>query len=242
MLEGTSSALAAVVHTSAGRVFVKGIRTDHPSVVTQQREAAISPHVRTVAPALLWHLEDVAGWNILGFEHIEGRHPDYRPGSADLPIVVDAIQTLGAIPCPDLSVTDAGQRWASYLDRPAAVELFAGNTLLHTDYNPENILITPGGTARLIDWAWPTRGAAWIDPCCLLLRLIATGHTIHQAETWAQRTRAWHTAPAGALETFTLASARLWQEIADNDPQSWKQRMATAAREWANARITPLGT
>lgn len=66
-----------------------------------------------------------------------------------------------------------------------------------------------------------------------LIRLIAAGHTAHQVETWAQRTRAWHTAPAGALDTFTLASARLWQEIADNDPQPWKQRMATAAREWA---------
>ncbi|MBV9163397.1 MAG: hypothetical protein JO281_17990 [Pseudonocardiales bacterium] len=39
--EGTNSTLAAVLHSRAGRVFVKGIRTDHPSVVTQQREAAI---------------------------------------------------------------------------------------------------------------------------------------------------------------------------------------------------------
>ncbi len=239
--EGTNSALAAVLHTSAGRVFVKGIRTDHPSVVTQQREVTINPHVRTLTPAVLWHLDDIAGWNVLGFEHIEGRHPDYGPGSADLHIVVGVVQALGAIPCPEVPVKDAGKRWASYLDQPTAVELFAGDTLLHTDYNPENILITPDGTARLIDWAWPTRGAAWIDPCCLLIRLIAAGHTAHQAETWAQRTRAWHTAPAGALDTFTLASARLWQEIADNDPQPWKQRIATAARDWADARM-PVGT
>ncbi len=240
--EGTNSALAAVLHTSAGQVFVKGIRTDHPSVVAQQREATINPHVRTVAPALLWHLEDVAGWDVRGFEHIEGRHPDYRPGSADLPAVVDLVQALGAVPCPDVPVQDAGQRWAAYLEAPTAVELLAGDTLLHTDYNPENILITPDGTARLVDWAWPTRGAAWIDPCCLLIRLIAAGHTAHQAEAWAQRTRAWHTAPASALDAFTLASARLWQEIADNDPQPWKQRMATAAREWADARMTLVGT
>lgn len=196
-----------------------------------------------LAPAVLWHLDDVAGWNVLGFEHIEGRHPDCSPGSADLPIVVDVMQALGVIPCPDVPVIrGAGKRWASYLDRPAAVELFAGDTLLHTDYNPDNILLSSDGTARLIDWAWPTRGAAWIDPCCLLIRLIAAGHTARQAETWAQRTRAWHTAPAGALDTFTLASARLWQEIADNDPQPWKQRMATAAREWADARMTPVAT
>lgn len=72
--EGTNSALAAVLHSCTGWVFIKGIRTDHASVAAKQREAAINPHVRTLAPAVLWHLDDVAGWNVLGFEHIEGRH------------------------------------------------------------------------------------------------------------------------------------------------------------------------
>ncbi|MFD1535587.1 hypothetical protein [Nonomuraea guangzhouensis] len=35
-----------------------------------------------------------------------------------------------------------------------------------TDYNPLNMLIAEG-RALLIDWAWPTRGAGWIDPACL---------------------------------------------------------------------------
>ncbi len=77
-----------MLHTSAGRVFVTGIRIDRPSVVAQQREVTINPHVRTLTPAVRWHLDDVAGWNVLGVEHIEGRHPDYGPGSADLHIVV----------------------------------------------------------------------------------------------------------------------------------------------------------
>lgn len=35
---------------------------------------------------------------------------------------------------------------------------------------------------------------------------------------------------------------RVLREIADNDPQPWKQRMASAAREWADERMTPVGT
>jgi len=55
--EGLNSALAAILHTSSGPIFVKGLRTDHCGVVTQQREAMINPYVLTVAPRLQWQAE-----------------------------------------------------------------------------------------------------------------------------------------------------------------------------------------
>lgn len=235
---GMNSALAAVVRTDFDRVFVKGIRNDNPGVVTQRREAEINRYVRSVSPRMLWHLPDSDGWNVLGFEYVDGRVADYRPGSSDLPLVLDTLCALGEQTCPDLaSVKDAGKRWASYVDDPADIELFAGDALLHTDYNPANLLIA-ADRAYLIDWAWPTRGAAWIDPCCLLIRMIAAGHTVHDAEAWASQTPAWHTAPTSALEVFARACGRMWQDIADHDPQPWKQRMATAARTWSDARMS----
>jgi serine/threonine-protein kinase RIO1 len=70
---------------------------------------------------------------------------------ADLPTVVQVLNRLQQIPCPDLPVKRAEQRWAAYLDDDAARNLLAGDTLLHTDFNPLNVLMD-AGTAWIIDW------------------------------------------------------------------------------------------
>jgi hypothetical protein len=49
-----------------------------------------------------------------------------------------------------------------------------GDALLHTDFNPLNILLGPDRT-WIIDWAWPTRGAVFIDAACFLIRAMAAG-------------------------------------------------------------------
>ncbi len=111
----------------------------------------------------------------------------------------------------------AEQRWAAYLDNNAARGLLAGQTLLHTDFNPLNVLIGTG-IAWIIDWAWPTRGAAFIDPACFLLRLMLGGHTAAQAETWAAQCDSWAAASERAIDAFAVACARLYAEIAREDP------------------------
>ncbi|MFI8448523.1 hypothetical protein [Streptomyces erythrochromogenes] len=50
---GLNSEIAAHVHTADTTRFVKGLRTGHPRIWTQAREAAINPHVAGIAPALL---------------------------------------------------------------------------------------------------------------------------------------------------------------------------------------------
>ncbi|SDH25346.1 hypothetical protein SAMN05216553_118159 [Lentzea fradiae] len=238
--EGLNSALAAVLRTESGTVFVKGLRTDQPGVITQGREALINAHVWPIAPALLWHIEDVAGWNVLGFEHVEGRHPDYSPGSPDLPLVTEALDLLAVLRCPDLPIKNH-LRWRSYLDGQDP-EILAGGSLLHTDFNPANVLITPDGTVRMVDWAWPTRGAAWIDACCLIIWLIASGHTPAEAEAEVQQARAWRDAPPTAVDVFALANIRLWDEIVSHKPSDWHRQMAEAARAWADSRMVTVGT
>jgi hypothetical protein len=46
----------------------------------------------------------------------------------------------------------------------------------------------------------------------------------------------WQQAP-DAIDVFALASARLYDEIAGNDPQPFKQGLATVAHEWACHRL-----
>jgi hypothetical protein len=236
---GFNSTLAAVLDTAAGQVFAKGIRTDHGGVVTQGREALINPFVQPVAPTLLWHMPDIAGWNVLGFEYVEGRHADYRPGSPDVEAVVATLDLLADRPCPNVSIKDTS-RWRSYVDDGDTAP-FEGDTLLHTDWKPDNVLIEPDGTVRVIDWAWPTRGAAWIDPVYLILHLVANGHTPAEAEARLTGVRAWRDAPSSAVNVFCRASVRMWDDIVGTNPTPWHRHMAEAARTWALTRLTAAG-
>lgn len=173
--------------------------------------------MQAVAPQVLWHIE-AAGWSLVAFEHINGRQADFTPTSADIPLVVDALESLGAIPCADLPLRVAEQRWSAYLEDPSMLGHLRGDALLHTDFNNQNVLIADG-RARFVDWAWATRGAPWLDPALSVIWLIAAGgHDPAQAESWAARTTAWHTAPTPALNAFADANANLWREIAGDNP------------------------
>ena len=227
--EGLNSAVAAILTTASGRVFAKGLRADYPRRWTQDMEALINPYVTTLAPRLLWRVQ--GEWDMLGFDLVEGRHAGYAPGSPDLPLVATTMTALGKIKCPDEPVKNAPHRWREYVADPRDLDWLDGDRLLHTDYNPLNMLISDG-RGLLIDWAWPTRGAGWIDPACLIIRLIAAGHTPQSAENVVQDVPAWQAAPSEGLAIFAGACAHMWQEIADANPVDWTNRMAHAARDW----------
>lgn len=235
---GFNCGIAALLRTPTQTVFIKGLPSDHPRIATQRREAEINRDVTPIAPRLLWQV-DTAGWTVLGFEHLSGRHANLSPGSADLPKLADTLTRLSQIRCPDVPLKRLEDRWAG-LATHSELKLLAGDSLLHTDLNPHNILIDD--TARIVDWAWPTAGTAWIDPACAALWLIAEGHAPAAAETWAAQIPSWATASRHGIDAFTTASCRLWEQIAHDDPQPWKQRLHTAAQAWAEHRMTAVCT
>jgi hypothetical protein len=234
---GQNSPLAATIDTADGRVFVKGMPSGHRQVISQAREAAVAPLVTEISPALLWHFDE-AGWNVLGYEHVDGRHADYTPGSADLNRLVRIMDTLSAIKIPDDPglLQRAEARWKPYASNPEIALVFAGPVLAHSDWAPDNVLISPH-RGWLIDWAWPTLGAAWTDPACWVLRLMASGGFIAPAaERQASRLPAFKEADPAHIDLFAAANVRLWKEISASSKNTWTKKMAQAAQAWSAYR------
>ncbi|MFJ5776954.1 aminoglycoside phosphotransferase [Streptomyces sp. NPDC093094] len=227
---GSNCNVAACLDTDRGRIFVKGLYENHPQAATLRREADINRHLPQACPRLVWQVR-AKGWELLGYQYLAGRHADYRPGSPDLHLVRAALHEVQCLAVPDSVPTlPAQRRWADYAP-PGTVELFAGDALLHTDLAPDNVLV--GERAHLVDWAWPTRGAAWIDPAILAMRLLAAGHTPQEADAVADTFPSWKGAGIDAKAAFAAANARLWAELADDEPALWKYRMARSTTLFA---------
>jgi hypothetical protein len=235
---GYTSDYTGIIRAASGRIFVKAVRDPGPLASSLEREAAINPVVRHIAPALRWQAR-ANGWHALGFQHAPGTHVSLKPGSPDLPAVVRAMDRIHAIPLPPVAQDWRENRYDRYA--PGTAGLLAGRTLLHGDINPDNLLTAPDGAVTVVDWSWPTYGAAFIDPACLAVQLIAAGHTPASAEHWAAHCTAWHQADPSAVNAFAAATVRMYQRFEQLDPQPWRKAMTTAAVSWAEHRDVATG-
>jgi hypothetical protein len=235
-VDGQNSPLAAILDTRDGKVFVKGLPSGHRLIVTQARETAAAPLVKGLSPQLLWHFDE-AGWNVNVFEYINGRKADYQPGSPDIGPVTELMSALSQIEVPPGHGPwkPIATRLRTYLDDPNDGLIFAGQNLTHTDWMPDNVLIS-NGRAWLVDWAWATPAQSWIDPGFWVIRLIANGHPINEAEDIAARQPAYAAADPAHIAVFARANRNMWDEIEAGRPVPWTQTMAAAARTWASYR------
>ena len=232
---GSTAHLVTALTTDGGRVFVKGVRTGTRAAVIQGREAAINPRLpRECVPLLHWTVER-EGWLLHGYQYIPGLHADLSPDSADLPLVIATLNTVctALSPGPDLDVPVQrfAERWAGRI--PA--EHVDGDTLVHTDLTPRNVLVD-GTRAWLVDWAGPCVGAPWISAAFLAVRLVRAGHHPRDAESLLRDVNAWSTATPEALDMFAQASAVLWQQRAADIGAPHHAPLATAARRWSEYR------
>ena len=227
---GINSQITSTLHTVEGTVFVKGAQ-DERGRKALRNEAAVNPHVSKLAPRLLFEAE-AGGWHLLGFEHLQGRHIDYSPGSADLAKLAELVGLLQETPRPQSTLLPFERRWSN-LDGNLA--LLSGDAFLHTDFNSSNLLVTED-RAYLLDWAWSCKGAAWIDPAFLVVRLIANGHAPDQAETWASQFRSWLEASPEAVNTFVTLNARLWDQAMKREARESWAAITAASKRWADYR------
>ncbi|MFI0486700.1 phosphotransferase [Actinomadura sp. 9N215] len=239
-LGGSNSDLAVVVTGASGRTFVKAAPKVSPDedgrqVRALRREVAINPCVPEFAPRLLWTVE-TGGWLAVGSEYVEGREADYSPGSPDLAALTEAIHHLQAIPCPDPVVMRVERRWEALADD---VSPMAGNALLHTDLNPNNLLITADQCVYVVDWAFASRGAPWVEVGQVIPWLIHAGHAPAEAEQWAMQFPSWMDADPVIIDRYVYLTAERWAQIsaaraAPNVPVN-----LSLARRWASHRQGP---
>lgn len=130
-------------------------------------------------PGLPWTTADVEAAHDACVE-LATLDPAGVTGITDSSLAVDVGGDPAALACLDELATGA-RSWPDGIPplAPAharelarlgglAAQALMGDRLVHSDLRPDNILVTPQGRARLVDWNWVTLGPAWCDYVGLL--------------------------------------------------------------------------
>jgi hypothetical protein len=225
---GDHAEIAATVTGANGKVFVKAAHTDF-GVRSLRFELRVSEAVGgSHSPAVEWHFE-AAGWLVVGFEHCEGPHADLSPASPDLDLLGGALTVLGETPAPEVPLFSPKARLG--FAHPA----MDGDTLVHTDLGPANLISTRGGL-RIVDWAMAAKAAPWVELAMLTPWLISAGHTPEQAERWLARQPAWGLTDPEVLDDFATKNAQKWASKSAGSTAAWMHDLATWTSRWAAYR------
>jgi hypothetical protein len=222
---GDHAEIATTVTGPAGKVFAKATSSEF-GVRSLRYELLVSRAVPlSCSPAVEWDFES-DGWLVIGFEHCEGPHADLSPGSPHLDLLEVAVKELGVTPAPDLPLFSPASRLG--FDHPA----LTGETLIHTDLNPANLIVTPNGL-RIVDWAFTTKAAPWVELAMLVQWLIGSGHTPDQAEAWLARFPAWSAIDSQILNEFASRNASKWSRKAGQSTALWMHDLAAWTAQWS---------
>ncbi|WP_338013295.1 phosphotransferase family protein [Micromonospora sp. CB01531] len=165
----------------------------------------------------------------MGSEHLDGPHPDLSPGSPDLDLLAVALKGLQETPAlGEPRFTPAARLGFAH---PA----MDGGMLVHSDLNPANLIMTPGGL-RIVDWAWATKAAPWVELALLVQWLIGSGHTPEQAEDWLAQFSTWTATDREVLDDFASRNASKWSAKSRQSTEGWVHDLAAWAGEWAAHR------
>lgn len=226
---GDHAEIAATVKGPAGKVFVKAASSDL-GVRSLRYELLASRAVPlSCSPTVEWNFES-QGWHAIGFEHCQGRHAQLSPGSPDLDLLSSALKELAETPAP-------GQFWYSPSARLGFTDpAMDGDTLIHTDLNPANLIVTPQGL-RIVDWAFATKAAPWTELAMLTPWLIGSGHAPAQAEEWLAQHSTWSRVDPRILDQFALRNAAKWSTKAAQGTAQWMHDLALWTHQWSAHRL-----
>lgn len=123
----------------------------------------------------------------------------------------------------------------------------AGDALVHRDLRLDNTAVGgPGAPATLLDWAYASAGAPWIDLAQMAADVVATGHVLGPAVATDRAYRLLRTLPPEASR-FVVGLAGMWTVRAATIPDTvmptisaWRRARAAALRPLVARLITEL--
>ncbi|MGZ4590927.1 MAG: phosphotransferase family protein [Actinomycetes bacterium] len=188
-------AAVRVVCADGRRAFVKAagsaLNPDTPELNRAEIVALRLLPDQTPAPRLLSSYDD-GDWVALVLEDVDGRRPDLPWGDAHVAAMARTLRTVAETRAHD-ELPAFGDRalsldaWDDIAAQPDGIDarlterlpemreaqelarrVTAGDWLVHWDARADNVLIREG-TAVLLDWAWASRGAPWLDTLLLAM-------------------------------------------------------------------------
>ncbi|WP_328348926.1 phosphotransferase family protein [Micromonospora sp. NBC_00421] len=224
---GDHAEIASTVIGSTGTVFVKAASSGL-GVRSLRYELAVTKVIGSHPPTILWDFES-DGWLVVGAERLDGPHPDLSPGSRDLDAFALTLKELQEAPAPGVPLfTPQGRLGFAH---PA----MDGDSLVHSDLNAANLILTSDGL-RIVDWAYATKAAPWVELALLVPWLIGNGHTPAQAEDWLAQFPAWAGADREVLDDFASRNASKWAAKSRQGTDRWVHDLAAWTDEWAAHR------
>ncbi|MFE3099465.1 phosphotransferase [Nocardia tengchongensis] len=252
------------------RVFAKAVRDSDGLARAYRVEATAAQGLSELVstPAVLFTL-DSDGWFVVVFEFVDGRHPDLsRPNELRAVLALLARMAEALTPSPLAGIpTVAGKfgpilrSWSRFAEQGAPPDLnpwavrhlerladletrwldrAGGDTLLHTDLRPDNLLIDTGGSVSVVDWAWPCRGAAWLDLAALAPAIASAG--VDPDPILVEHPVTADLDPA-AIDSFLCALAGYWSVQSRQSPpprspglRLYQARAAQTSLSWLEFR------
>lgn len=269
---GVVGALTARLLLDDGRrVFLRAVPSAHPFAPRLRAEAGTTARLPKTAPVpeLLTVVD--GDWLAVVFSDLDGARPNLRPGSPDCSATLTALGKAARVltPCPVDGLPDARTQldpllcnwrdpqalpadldpWLlSRVDALAAVETAwhpwaDGDTLLHNDLRPDNMVRTGAGRVLLTGWSAPCRGATWLGMTVLVPQLMLAGHSIAGAEKLVLFRPELRGIPAWAITGYAAAVCGHWQVAGRyTEPEgstglrAWQRRAGEAALRWVRKR------
>ncbi|HKE50498.1 MAG TPA: aminoglycoside phosphotransferase family protein [Actinomycetes bacterium] len=252
-----------------------GVELNPDSVGLHRRELAAMSALPAMpqAPALVAGY-DSGDWVGLLMEDIPGRKPALPWIRSELRQVLDTVadvsDQLTPSPWPDAPVTvdyltrafvhwrtlaaeppsDLDPFWLARLGELAVLEQDAaqvvrGDSLIHLDVRADNVLLTERDGAVLVDWAWASTGAPWVDVVLLLLNVALYGpHSVAELDEIVADHPLSRDIDPWLITLVVLGMTGLLESRSRDEPppglptiRAWQRHAARGAGRWLRHRL-----